>query len=129
MKLQKKMAKMAKQTTDQLLATVGLEVIKPHRGVALPLALAFGTGVITGALITPISGRELRARIADLVGKLTSRRVTPTQDSSTAGVPMNTPLEGPRSETDTHDGSRSRKTARQMPVSETPGAPMPSATS
>jgi hypothetical protein len=129
MKLQKKIAKMARETADQILATVGLEVMKPHQGLVLPLALAFGSGVITSALITPISGRELRARIADFVGNISLKKVTALHEVSTAWLPMTTPFEEPRSQQDSHEASRSRKTARQMPVTETTAPPTPSATS
>jgi len=63
-------SRIQKVDLDSLLAAVGLQVAKHRRSMSLPLLAAFGSGVAVGVLLAPVSGKDLRGKIALLMGKL-----------------------------------------------------------
>jgi len=48
---------------ESLLGVVGLQVVKRAPRMTLPLVAAFASGVAFGAIFSPTSGKELRARL------------------------------------------------------------------
>ena len=75
---------------DAILGTIGLQVAKHPRKLMLPVLAAFGAGVAVGTLLAPMSGKELRGKVATLVGTLgKSRKHQPAID----GAPAESPYE------------------------------------
>ena len=80
---------------ESLLGTVGLQIAKRPRSLALPMLAAFGAGMAAGALLTPMRGEDLRAKVAAFIRSATSRKSgdgAPTE-SAIDGAPVASPYE------------------------------------
>jgi len=81
-KLNKVYNNMKEQVTTQLhkvnlegvLGAMGLQLAKHSRGMSLPIVAAFGAGMAFGAgsalLLAPMSGKDLRGKLGELVKRL-----------------------------------------------------------
>lgn len=54
---------------DAVLGTVGLQLAKRPTGLLAPMLAAFGAGMAVGALLTPMSGKQLRTTLAAVLAK------------------------------------------------------------
>jgi hypothetical protein len=138
MKLGKSMESMVKDVSTQvgkrieaidlesLLASFGLQLLERRRRIAWPLAAAFGTGMIVGALVTPMSGGELRRRIADLSRRLTGS--TGGRELTTDGKPVASPYDEARTERDERSSTTRSAAKRGTVQAMDPGPHLSSAT-
>lgn len=87
---------------DTLLGGIGLQVAKRSPSIVLPLVIAFGSGVAFGAIFSPTSGHELRARIGKAVTQVVTaaksqlaKRTGPAlgAEGETAGSPYGKALQ------------------------------------
>lgn len=67
-------AQLHKVNFEGVLGAVGLQLAKHGRGASLPIVAAFGAGMAVGAgtalLLTPLTGRDLRGKLGELLQKL-----------------------------------------------------------
>ena len=92
---------------DAFLGMIGLQVAKHPRGLMLPVLAAFGAGVAVGTLLAPMSGKELRDKIAMLVGKLgKSRKDQPAIDGAPAESPYEQAARARKDESAGHNGEK-----------------------
>lgn len=108
---------------DSVLGAIGLQVVKHHRSMALPLIAAFGGGVAVGLLFAPMPGKELRAGIVQLVGKLRGRPSIEVDDGvrekTADGKDVASPYDTARSERES--GGNGHKKSPRPVESSAPG--------
>ncbi len=108
--------RLEKVDLNSLLGSVGLELVKHRRSIALPLVAAFVGGLAVGALITPVNGKELRRRIMTFVGGLKKTGSDGARELTSDGKPVASPYEDAKAERDQGALASPRKGGRPMPI-------------
>jgi len=111
---------------NSLLSSVGLELVKHRRSIALPLVAAFVGGMAIGALITPVTGKDLRGRLMTFVGGL--KKTDRARELTSDGKPVASPYEDAKAERDHRDLANHRMAGRPMPIIEANVNHLPSGT-
>lgn len=105
-----------------VLGTLGLQVAKRPKSLALPMLAAFGAGVAAGALLTPMRGQDLRAKVADLARAATSRKpagdapVEPAIDGAAVASPYEQATRARRDEAAGPNGAKKLPRSPEAPV-------------
>jgi hypothetical protein len=120
--------RLEKVDLNSLLGSVGLELVKHRRSIALPLVAAFVGGMAIGALITPVNGKDLRTRIMTFVGGIKKSGNDGVRELTSDGKPVASPYEDAKAERDHRDLANARKGGRPMPIIEPNGNQLPSGT-
>lgn len=113
---------------DSVFSAFGVEVIKHRRSIALPLVGAFLGGLALGALLTPVSGKDLRTKIVTFASGLTKFGSDSARELTSDGKPVASPYEDAKAERDHRDSGNPRKGVRPGPVLEVTRNHLPSAT-
>jgi len=121
------MQRIEKIDLDSILSPVGLQVLKPGSNIVLPMAVAFGTGAIVGALLTPLSGKDLRSQIRQLALKLVGQSAAEPRELTASGEPVASPYEEAKADRDHRETPAPRKGGRPMPILEASNSNLPSA--